>query len=208
MNGQDKGSEEATCPRCKGRGTLRQPTRAGPRVLMPLPGAPSKPYSVNVEFVFDGIRRVVEGKVKGECGDEVAVIVSAMLEGAARGGMHLSLPKSTIGILNPGEIEDVHSIAVHVSTLAETGLGETAEALKNLTEAVAANAEIGSAERAVLLDQLEELSTQATLPAEERARPGVIKAILTGLAAGLGAAGGLAEVWSTWGHLIRQFFAL
>jgi hypothetical protein len=118
--------------------------------------------------------------------------------------IHLS--NSTVGILNTGEIEDVRSISVNVSTLAETGHAEMAKAIKELTEAVATNQELSAGERAYVLENLEELSRQALLPPDERAKSGVIKSLVSGVGASVSAAGGLAEVWSTWGEQIRTFF--
>lgn len=66
--------------------------------------------------------------------------------------------------------------------------------------------EITDEQRTELLDQLDELSTQAAIPQNKRVKPGVTKAILTGLATGMSAAGGLAEMWSTWSPAIRTFF--
>jgi hypothetical protein len=118
--------------------------------------------------------------------------------------IHLS--NSTVGILNTGEIEDVQSISVNVSTLAESGHAEMAKAIKELTEAVAASQELSADERAYVLENLEELSKQASLPSNERAKSGVIKSLIAGVGGSLSAAGGLAEVWSTWGTAIRGFF--
>lgn len=118
--------------------------------------------------------------------------------------IHLS--NSTVGILNTGEIEDVQSISVNISTLAESGHAEMAKAIKELTEAVAASQELSADERAYVLENLEELSKQALLPPNERAKLGVIKSLASGVGASLSAAGGVAEVWSTWGGAIRAFF--
>lgn len=118
----------------------------------------------------------------------------------------IHLRDSTIGVLNTGEIKDVQSISVNVSTLAESGHAEMAKALKELTEAVAGSRELPADERAFVLENLEELSKQAALLPDERAKPGVIKSIVSGIGASLSAAGGLAEVWSTWGTVIRAYF--
>lgn len=120
----------------------------------------------------------------------------------------INLQNSTVGVLNAGEIENVKSISVNVSTLAKSGHDDVAVALKELTEAVADSTEISPDERAYVLENLEELSKQAALAPEERAKSGVIKSILSGVATTLSAAGGLAEVWSTWGSAIRVFFGL
>ena len=106
--------------------------------------------------------------------------------------MHIT--HSTIGLLNTGSIEDVRSISVNVSNLAHNGHADVADALKIVTETVASNTEISEKDKEYILDQIEEVSRQATLPFGQRAKSGVVKAILEGLAASLGAAGGLAEV--------------
>jgi len=117
----------------------------------------------------------------------------------------INIKNSSIGILNLGEIEDIKSISINILNLKGNGNSEIANALKFLTEALKTNQEIEIDQRTEFINQLEELSKQATLPLEKR-KIGVIKAILTSLATGLGAAGGLAEVWSTWGHIIIKFF--
>ena len=152
-------------------------------------------------------------EVRGENAEEVERVAKAILDSGFEKmpltpSISIQLTNSTIGILNTGEIEDVQSISVNLSTLAEAGHTEVAAALKALTEAVAASREISSDERTYILDNLEELSKQAALAANERTKNSVIKSIFSGVASSLGAAGGLAEVWSTWGNVIRAFFGL
>jgi hypothetical protein len=118
----------------------------------------------------------------------------------------ISIDRSNIGMLNTGQIRDVQRIDVNVSQLAQAGQETIASALKNLTEAVAQSEAISDEQRSDLLDQLGELSTQATLPPEQRTKSGVLKAIVGGIGATLQSAGGLAEVWSTWGNSIKAFF--
>lgn len=114
----------------------------------------------------------------------------------------------SVGILNTGEIENVKSILVNMSSLQDCGYSEVAAALKELTEAVAGCRELPSEKRAEVLDHLEELSRQATLEPEKRAKPGVLRGLFSGMATTLGAAGGLAGAWSTWGPAIKAFFGL
>lgn len=118
----------------------------------------------------------------------------------------IHLRDSVIGILNTGEIKDVESISVNASLVAEAGHAEMAKALKELTEAVAASRELSADDRAYVLENLEELSRQAALPPETRAKAGVIRSVVAGVGATLSAAGGLAEVWSTWGAVISSYF--
>jgi hypothetical protein len=108
--------------------------------------------------------------------------------------------------LNAGEIKKVGSISANVSTLSESGHAEIARAIKELTEAIAESQELSADERTYILENLDELSKQAALSPDERAKTGVIKSLVSGVGGSLSAAGGLAEVWTTWGWAIRAFF--
>lgn len=109
-------------------------------------------------------------------------------------------------MLNTGEIHHIKSISNNVGRLEERGQNNIAEALNNLCEAVATSDEIDLEAKAIALDQLEELSKQALLTPGARSKPGVVKAIITGLGSTLGAAGSLAGIWDTWGPAISAFF--
>lgn len=123
-------------------------------------------------------------------------------------GTNINITGSSIGMLNTGEIKDIQSISVNVDSLKQSGQTDVASALIALTEAIASSQEIDTSQRNDLLDQIEELSKQATLPPEKRAKIGIIKSLTAGIATGLAAAGGLAEVWSTWGPAIRTYFGI
>mgnify|MGYP001558668904 CR=1 FL=1 len=123
-------------------------------------------------------------------------------ESVSKNGINIS--NSNIGILNTGEIKDIHSISVNI----KSGAHEVAEAIKQITEAVSKSPDLTGTTRSMVLEQLEELSKQALIPIENRSKPGIIKAIISTLSTTLGAAGGLAEVWSTWGPAIQKFFGI
>jgi hypothetical protein len=123
-------------------------------------------------------------------------------------GNKFDISNSPIGILNTGEISNVEKISVHVSTVKNSGNAEIADALSTLTEAVKANNEVAQAQRAELLEQIEELSKQASLPSDKRSSTGVIKAVISSIASGLGTAANLAQIWSVWGEPIKKFFGL
>lgn len=146
--------------------------------------------------------------VKGESGSEVSKVIKVMQNDMEKKFGSINISNSTIGMLNTGEIENVNSISLNVSTLMDSGKKKVAFALKNLTESVTSNQNISLDQRTEFLDQLEEISRQATLSPEKRAKIGVIKAIITNLAKSFEAVGGLAEVWSTWGRSICNFFGL
>lgn len=120
----------------------------------------------------------------------------------------INISNSNIGILNTGEIEDIQSISVNITNLSKSGAHEIAESIKQITEAVSKSHDLTESTKLTVLEQLEELSKQALIPIETRSKSGIIKAIISTLATTLGAAGGLAEVWSTWGPSIQKFFGL
>jgi hypothetical protein len=120
----------------------------------------------------------------------------------------INIVNSTVGILNTGQMNNIKSIAVNIGKLNDSGLADVAAALNALTDAVAASIELTNEAKSLMLEQLESLSKQALLPEEERMKPGVLKAIGSTLSSTLAAAGGLAEVWSTWGPAVLAFFGL
>ncbi|HYH87431.1 MAG TPA: hypothetical protein VEX60_18400 [Pyrinomonadaceae bacterium] len=121
---------------------------------------------------------------------------------------NINISGSTVGMLNTGSIQDVQNIDINITSLINSGQTEVAEALKKITEAVAENKEVSDEKKSEMLDQLNELSGQAAAPPDKRAKPGVIKAVLGGLAASLGAVGGLAKVWSLTGDVICAYFGV
>ncbi|MBC6697374.1 hypothetical protein [Hymenobacter sp. BT190] len=115
---------------------------------------------------------------------------------------------SQVGLLNTGDINHVKSISINVGRLQEQGQQQIAQTLNDILEAVAASDSLSHDEKNELLDQVEELSKQATLPTEQRAKPGMIKAIIGGIGATIGTAASLSDLWSTWAPVIRTFFQL
>jgi hypothetical protein len=120
----------------------------------------------------------------------------------------ISVSKSNVGVLNTGEIKEIRSVSLNVSALAQIEHTEMATALRQLVGAVSKSEELTKQQRSEILEQLEEIARQANTPPERRVTSGVLKSALSGIATTLGAAGGLAEVWSTWGPAIATFFGL
>jgi hypothetical protein len=118
----------------------------------------------------------------------------------------IKISNSTIGILNTGQIKNIESININIEKLNDAGSDEVADALKNITTAVIESAELAADVKSNTLEQLESLSEQAILPADERSKPGVIKAVFATLNGTLAVAGNLASIWSTWGPAIQKFF--
>jgi hypothetical protein len=120
----------------------------------------------------------------------------------------INIVNSTVGVLNTGQMNNIKSITVNIGKLNDSGLADVAAALNALTDAVAASVELMDEARSSALEQLETLSEQALLPENERMKPGILKTIGSALSSTLAAAGGLAEVWSTWGPPVLAFFGL
>ena len=139
---------------------------------------------------------------------ETAGNITFNIERLIQGGteMKIEMHNSTVGMLNTGEMLG-ESITANVSTLAASNQYQIAEAFQNITEAVKASQDISSQQQTEILEQLELLSKQATLAPSER-KAGLIKPALSALATSLSAGGGLAEIWSTWGNAIWDFFGL
>lgn len=122
--------------------------------------------------------------------------------------VNVNITNSRVGYLHTGHFQDVQSISINVATLEQSGHGEIANALETIARAVAAANEISDDQKKEYLDQINELGKEAVLDPDRRLNPGVINAILKSLAISLGAIGGLAEIWSTWGPDLSTFFGL
>ena len=120
--------------------------------------------------------------------------------------MKVEIANSAVGLLNTGKMLG-ESITASISTLADSNQYQIGEAFQNLIEAVKASQNISSQQQIEILEQLELLSAQATLAPPDR-KAGLIKPTLSALAATLSAGGGLAEIWSTWGDVIEEFFGI
>ena len=120
---------------------------------------------------------------------------------------NINIDRSVIGMLNAGSIQDVQRIDINVTSLAQSGNHEIAVALKTLTEAVASSQDLSVEQRNEFLDQLNMVSGQAALTPENR-KVGLIKPVLSALAAGLNTAGSLAQVWAVTGDVICAYFGV
>jgi hypothetical protein len=102
--------------------------------------------------------------------------------------------------------ESITGIKGNVSTLMQNKETEDiGKALDALTEAIKGEPTLNDANRTAVLQQVNFLGKQATLPVDKR-EGGLIKPIIdtvSGMCAGVG---GLAVAWATWGPVIFKFF--
>lgn len=116
----------------------------------------------------------------------------------------LNITNSIVGGLNLGSI--IGDMNATLTTLEQQGNAELASALKALSEAVAADDNLGSARREVL-ENISVLGEEGAVPAERR-RMGVVKAAYKYLGETIAIAGHAAAIWETWGPQIAAFFGL
>jgi hypothetical protein len=133
--------------------------------------------------------------------------IRATIQGGQTVNNILSIDRSVIGMLNTGQIRDVENININVSSLIDSGQTEVAQALKQLTEAVAGEKEISEEQRTELLDHLSELSNQAGLVPQAR-KLGIIKSVTIGFVTSLTGAGALAQLWAVCGDAICTYFGI
>jgi SAM-dependent methyltransferase len=100
----------------------------------------------------------------------------------------------------------LQSIDQKIGQLLSTDSDDLGRALKALKEGILSSS-FAEQQCSELLEQVEALGQQATLPAEQR-KKGIIKPLVDSLAGVCSGAGGLAVVWQTWGPAIGKFFGL
>ncbi len=118
-------------------------------------------------------------------------------------GITITLNQSQVGTLNLGTI--VGDVEAHLAAVEGPGADNVREALRSLAQAVVDDESLSGDERKDLLESLDVLAEEAGKEPERR-RSAVVRSVLLSLAASLGAAGGLAEVWSTFGPTLVDFF--
>lgn len=202
-----------TCPDCKGNGKCTRCKGTGKIGTFPMSPCPKCGGSGNCITCSGSFRisrgdKKIESKIEGTNAEDVILVIKAIGEMSETMDEALKISNSTIGILNFGELEDIKNISLNITTLSQKGEIKIAEAIKEIIENITENNDLTSTSRNELLDLLEELSKQAVLNPNQRSRKATIKAIITSIATGMGAAGGLAEVWSTWGRTISKFFGI
>lgn len=115
---------------------------------------------------------------------------------------------SQVGFLNSGEIHHIKSITANAESLQKQGQQNVAEAIVKILSAIADSDELTKELKATTLDQVEEISRQAALKPNERAKPGVLRALFAGIDSTLTTVSSVSDIWSTWGTSIKDFLQL
>ena len=109
--------------------------------------------------------------------------------------------------VNQGGVQIAGRIETHLKVVQGNVSEDVFNAFRELTQSVVDAEELEKPIKNETLDLLEGVAEQAALPADKRSI-GRVKLFCAAIAGTLSAAGGLAEVWSTWGPQILRFFGL
>jgi len=163
-----------------------------------------KPDDQIVKWTLDEIDRERD-KLSVEVSREIAAMRSETKIQAMTEGRHSDQPLTIqinisggqVGVVNAGTI---HTIEQNLSTVNEAGGKELVEAIKTLTEAVIGSKDLNEGQRNEALENLEFLSSQAALPAENRSKSGVVSAIVGRLREVFSTAKDLSDIWTSYGQ--------
>ena len=114
----------------------------------------------------------------------------------------VSVSGGSIGAINFGNVRDIQ---VNLQSLVETGSPDIVEPLTKLTDAVLNAQDANEATKNDLLDQIATLTALANSKPEER-KPGVVKALFSGIAQGAGAITSVAGAWAAVEPVLKGHF--
>lgn len=114
----------------------------------------------------------------------------------------VSISGGTVGAINFG---NVHDIQVNLQSLVETGSPDLVEPLTKLTDAILNSQDADEPTKNELLDQIATLTALASSKPEER-KPGVVKALFSGIKQGAGAISSAAGAWAAVEPLLKGHF--
>jgi len=112
---------------------------------------------------------------------------------------------STVGAVNFGMV--AHDIAVNLQAVTEAGGVDAAEQLRQFTQLVLEERAIDEQSRAELAQQIALIAEQAKAPAAVR-KPGVIKAMLSGVKDTATCVASLADAWKAVDPVVRAWLGL
>jgi len=107
-------------------------------------------------------------------------------------------------VVNMGSMID--TVISNTLKLTQAGDKDIAIALETLTKAIGKTNDFEDAEKQQYLEQLTTLSDEALKPVDKRLPKSVLQNIINYGLGTLGAAGNVAQIWSTWGPVIKGYF--
>ena len=117
---------------------------------------------------------------------------------------NVSVSGGSVGAINLGNVREIQ---VNLQSITENGAAELAAPLAELTDAVLNAQDADEPTKNELLDQIATLTALMNGKPEER-KPGVIKALLSGITQSAGAISSVAGAWTTVEPLLKGHFGL
>lgn len=114
----------------------------------------------------------------------------------------VSVTGGSVGAIHFGNVRDIQ---VNLQSLVETGSPDIVEPLTKLTDAILNAPDADDPTKNELLDQIAALTALANSEPEER-KPGVVKALFSGIAQGAQAIGSVAGAWAAVEPLLKGHF--
>lgn len=114
----------------------------------------------------------------------------------------VSVSGGSVGAINFGNVRDIQ---VNLQSLVETGSPDIVEPLTKLTDAVLNAQDADEPTKNELLEQIATLTALANSKPEER-KPGVVKALFSGITQGAGAISSVAGAWTAVEPLLKGHF--
>jgi hypothetical protein len=127
------------------------------------------------------------------------------VEMAQQQPIQVHIQNSTVANLNLGS--QVGRINTALATITNEDHAEIAEALKQITEAIAGSAALAESTKKEAIEAISTLAVQAEAKPEEQST-GTVKAILSWLPTAISTAADLATLWNTLGPLIAAHFRI
>jgi hypothetical protein len=116
---------------------------------------------------------------------------------------NISVSDSAIGVLNTGDLEMVDSAITVLKN--DPATKDLSDALKRLTNAIAAAADLASEQKNEAIEILSLVASEATAPQGKR-KTSVVKRLLGHFPTLIQTSAGLVEIWNAVGPLITSFF--
>ena len=110
----------------------------------------------------------------------------------------------TIGAINFGNVEEIR---INLQAMHQSGELNLAASLASLTDAIIAANDADDAVKNELLEQISDLSSQATVSEKDR-KPGRIKALFSAVQTGMAAVSSAAGAWAAVEPLLKGHFGL
>lgn len=148
----------------------------------------------------------IRERIKSAVGLKLSILASEVKLGMNQERDHIviKIQDSNIASLNLGSV--IGNISASINTVAKEDKA-IAEAIKELVESVSKAGELERTPKREVVEALEQIAQQASLPKAER-RQGVVKPLMAHISSTLSGVANLATIWDKFGPAIASFFEI